>query len=313
MNYMVCVRCITFNHSAYIVDALDGFCIQQTNFPYVCTVVDDASTDNEQQIIKQYVNEHFDMPDGNVLREEDTDDYKFIFAQHLKNKNCFFAVYFLKYNHYSIRKSKDLYLEKWSNIKYSAVCEGDDYWTHPNKLQRQVDFLESHPNYSLCFHAHFSLRPDGTKIECYRYKEDIDECPMSDMILAGGGFMATASMLYVTKLKVDWPEWAQKAPIGDAPLMLVLAERGKVAYINEVMSCYRIAVPGSWSMRMAQSAKMRREVLLKIIQYKKGFDEWTNYKYHKYVRKTIFNSYLSYYIKSLPFAEKIVKYLKSKR
>src|SRR5574344_1607600 len=72
-NFLVCVRCFTFNHSKYITDTLNGFTMQQTNFPFVCCVVDDASTDGEQDVIKKYVNTHFDTADKNIAYERVAD------------------------------------------------------------------------------------------------------------------------------------------------------------------------------------------------------------------------------------------------
>lgn len=151
-QYVVCVRCFTYNHRSYIIDALNGFCIQRTNAPFVCTIVDDASTDGAQEVVQRYLSEHFDLSDPEVARIEDTDNYVLIFARHKINIHCFFAVLFLKYNHYRIKKSKYLYISQWlDNSKYTAICEGDDYWVFPNKLQVQVDFLDTNPNISyLC-------------------------------------------------------------------------------------------------------------------------------------------------------------------
>lgn len=154
MNYrfLVCVRCFTFNHAPYITDALNGFTMQQTNFPFVCTIVDDASTDNEVEIIKEYLDNNFDLEDKSVVRKEETDDYVLIYARHKENRNCYFAVFFLKYNHHSIKKSKMSYISEWrDHVKYNAFCEGDDYWINPQKLQKQIDILESHSEYGMCF------------------------------------------------------------------------------------------------------------------------------------------------------------------
>ena len=71
-KFIVCVRCITFNHANYIEDAMNGFTMQETNFPYVCTILDDASTDGEQEVIKKYLQEHFDLEDKSVVRNEET-------------------------------------------------------------------------------------------------------------------------------------------------------------------------------------------------------------------------------------------------
>ena len=153
-DFLVRVSCMTFNQSNYIIDALNGFVMQQTNFPFVCTVVDDASTDGEQEVIRNYMREYFDLQDSFVAYEKDTDYGHVTFAQHKTNKNCYFAVILLKENHYSQRKSKSPYLTEWMDTKYIALCEGDDYWTDPLKLQMQVDFLEEHEEYSLCCHRY---------------------------------------------------------------------------------------------------------------------------------------------------------------
>lgn len=151
-DYKVCARCYTFNHASYIVETLNGFTRQITNFPFICTIVDDASTDREQNVIRKYLEQHFDLQDNTIVRNEETDDYVLIFARHKTNINCFFAVLFLKYNHYCIRKPKYEYIDKWYNhAKYIALCEGDDYWTDPLKLQKQVDYLESHPKCGMCY------------------------------------------------------------------------------------------------------------------------------------------------------------------
>lgn len=143
-KYMVCARCLTYNHSNYIKDAMDGFVKQQTCFPFVCTIIDDASTDGEQEVVEKYLEDNFDLSDTSVAYEKEEDYGHVVFARHKKNQNCFFAVVFLNENHYSQRKPKSQYLERWTDdAKYIAVCEGDDYWIDPLKLQKQVDILEA--------------------------------------------------------------------------------------------------------------------------------------------------------------------------
>lgn len=155
---MVCARCMTYNQSKYILDTLNGFTIQETDFPYVCTIMDDASTDGEPEVIRQYLQQYFDLEDNRTVRHEETDDYILTFAQHKTNKNCFFAVLLLKYNHYrnpEKKKQKLQYIAQWNeNAKYLAACEGDDYWTVPYKLQMQVNYLETHPNIVLSCHRY---------------------------------------------------------------------------------------------------------------------------------------------------------------
>ena len=106
-KYIVTTHCATYNHSAYIEDAMNGFCMQKTSFPYICVIIDDASTDGEQEVISDYMNDYFDLDNTKVAQKEDNDDFFMLFAQHKKNFNCFFAVYFLKCNHYQAKKSKN--------------------------------------------------------------------------------------------------------------------------------------------------------------------------------------------------------------
>jgi len=150
-KWMVCVQCMTYNQAPYIEDALNGFTMQKTTFPFVCCIVDDASTDGEQEVIVNYLNEHFDLVDNKVARHEETDDYVLTFARHKTNLNCFFAVLYLKYNHYK-KKSKTPYLAQWhDNAKYIAMCEGDDYWIIREKLEEQVGYMENHIKCTVCY------------------------------------------------------------------------------------------------------------------------------------------------------------------
>lgn len=287
-SYMVYVSCMTYNQSSYIEEALDGFCIQQTDFPFVCGIIDDASTDDEPLIIQKYLDNHFDLQDGSVVQRKETEDYYRVFAQHKTNKNCFFVVVFLKYNHYQLKKSKVSYVSEWrDNAKYLAICEGDDYWIDSTKLQKQVGFMDAHPEHSLCFCAHQCLLPSGESIVEKRYESDMEICPIEDVILGGGGYMATNSMLLRRSLYVSYLTWAPGCPIGDLPMMLSLAAKGKVGYLHDIMCVYRVSASGSWSVRMASTIKKRRQHHRAIIKMWHQFDSWTDRAYHKTVMKKI--------------------------
>ena len=152
IDFLVSVRCFTYNQSAYIKDALNGFVMQQTNFPFVVLVVDDASTDGEQEVIRKFMTEEFELSDASVAYEKETEFAYIQYAQHKTNKNCFMVAMFLKENHYSQKKKKFPYLAEWRDgVKYEAICEGDDYWIDPLKLQKQVDFLEENDECGLVY------------------------------------------------------------------------------------------------------------------------------------------------------------------
>ena len=126
---------MTFNHAPYIEDAMKGFAMQKTDFPFVSLIIDDASTDGTQRIITNFLNKYFDK---SSIREEETNDAHITFAIHKDNPNCHFLTVLLKYNFYSIKKGKTPLVKDWyENPPYRALCEGDDYWTDPLKLQKQ--------------------------------------------------------------------------------------------------------------------------------------------------------------------------------
>lgn len=172
--FKVGIRCFTYNHAQFIEDALNGFVIQKTDFPFVAVIVDDASTDHAPQIIADYVINEFDLDDSTVAYRNNTDFGTVYFARHKKNENCFFAVVLLNQNHFSQKKSKWSYYRQWINdSEYLALCEGDDFWTDSSKLQKQVSFLESHQDFVLCSHNYTRFFQDTQTFESSTYYSDL--------------------------------------------------------------------------------------------------------------------------------------------
>ena len=134
--------------------------MQQTNFPFVCLVMDDASTDGEQDVIKKW------MECECVLDKAETIDIPtsvIIIVPHKNNSSCVFAFYLLKQNLYNIESQKMALVAPWrEKCEYEAMCEGDDYWIDSLKLQKQVDFLDANPEYSFCCHR-FSIYKQDCK------------------------------------------------------------------------------------------------------------------------------------------------------
>lgn len=121
-NPVVSIVCITYNHEPYLRDALEGFLMQKTTFPFEIILAEDCSTDGTRKICKEYVARY-------------PEKIRYIYRDHNVGYNE---------NEYEAMCA--------AKGKYIAYCEGDDYWTDPNKLQKQVDFLESHPEYAVCWH-----------------------------------------------------------------------------------------------------------------------------------------------------------------
>ena len=233
----VCVWCNTYNQASYIKDTMEGFCIQQTQFPFVCLIMDDASTDGEPEVIKQYLNDHFD-----IEWTKETDDYHLMFAHHKDNKNCYFAVYLLKYNHYRINKPRlNYYREVISEPDYVAMCEGDDYWTDEHKLQKQADVLDAHPQATLVY-TNFRIVDGENKpisrplIERFPGRSHSgDNLPT---LLRYGNYIMVLTSMY--RYKVWQSESFKNSPLMmDFALTMSAALMGGFIWLPEQTACYR--------------------------------------------------------------------------
>lgn len=259
MNYpkfKVCVRCFTFNQSKYITDALNGFTMQQTDFPFVCCIVDDASTDGEQEVIRKYVEENFDFSEGSVFFHKETDYAHITYAQHKANKNCYFAVLYLKENHYSQKKPKMQYLGEWRGMcEYEALCEGDDYWIASEKLEKQVVFLEENPDYGMCgSRAYYLTELTQKKKLVGSSNRNID---FNTALIGGGIGTATCTIMYRLKLLKGYRDFvgAQKWLMGDFPLWLFLLRKSKLKIFEKSMAVYRILQESASHFKTYEKAK----------------------------------------------------------
>lgn len=239
-KYAVCVRCMTYNQSKYIEDAFDGFCMQETSFPYVCLIVDDASTDGEQEIIAQYLACNFDVNDTLTSRKEETDDYLLSFARHSKNMNCYFAVLFLKYNHWG-KKSKLPYFKEWmDSSKYTAICEGDDYWIDPCKLQKQVAFLEDNPDYLMCYGRCLHYYQNTNKLSTRKFGGS----SVTFEEFLKGNIVPTPTTLFrvdaINNYTRQFGEEEKKWAMGDYPKWLYFVHEGKIHFSQDVYAVYRV-------------------------------------------------------------------------
>lgn len=280
-KYKVTVSCMTYNHSKYITDAMNGFTMQQTSFPFVCTIVDDASTDGEQEVIKKYVEDNFDFSEGSVAYQKETDYAHITYAQHKSNKNCYFAVLYLKENHYSQRKPKMGYLSEWRDMcEYEALCEGDDYWIVPDKLEKQVDVLDCHPNINLCAHAQVTIHAiTGQTIGETALGKNMCIYPIEDVILGEGGYVGTNTIMIRTTINLEIPEFRRLMDY-DYTLQIHGAIKGGLLYMPEYMSVYRYAVPGSFCTRNKNVAGFSKDYNNRKMAMLTQLDIDTCYKYH---------------------------------
>ena len=262
-HFLVRIACSTYNHAKFIAVALEGFVSQRTSFPFVVTVIDDASTDGTQNVLADYHRRHSD-PAWSAGYERDTEYGNVTFFRHKENSNCHFAVICLRENHYSQKRPKGAYIKEWSGTEFLALCEGDDYWTDPFKLQKQVDYLEAHPDCTLCIHNAVEHWEDGSTPD--RPFSELENRDYSGPELCERWTAPTASAVLRTSVLSMYQEIYQKVswPVGDLPLFLCCASRGKVHALPDVMAVYRKHPDGFTSrfdaMRFYAMGKFREEI-----------------------------------------------------
>ena len=229
MKVSVCM--ISYNQSLYIDKAIEGVMAQKTNFDYELIIGDDCSTDGTQLIIQKYKKLYPNKI--KILPRE----------KNMGMMNNFISV-----------------LEECKG-KYVAICEGDDYWIEPLKIQKQVDFLDENPNFSVCFSKVYEQIGNEIKLSTnYSWNEektfDINE-------LSKNNFIYTVSVLYRNGLVDKFPDWFQKSPIGDYVLHMLNAKKGLLKYFPDPMVVYR-KESGTWS---SKSVAYQAEKLIDVINY----------------------------------------------
>ena len=272
-DYMVLIRCYTYNHEAYIEDALKGFVMQKTNFPFVAVVVDDASTDGTADVIRRYEAKYPEIIKGVYLKE----------------------------NHYSQKKPKMKYIAPWrERCKYEAICEGDDYWTDSSKLQTQVDFLESHPEYSMCCHRYHCQNQD----ENTTLKDNLEPCFENklgisfDLEYNFNKVWLTKTLTALVRTEAMIYYFKQACKHGrDTAMFYYILKTGKGYCFNNFWGCYRLHTGGVCS-KVSYSNKFYHSYL----SYKHLYIKEKNQLLREKVRKEYCN-----YVLVTPISKQKIK------
>lgn len=253
---IVSVLCCTYNHSEFIREALDGILMQKTNFPFELIVSDDASTDDTQEIILEYQQRYPQIMKKCILRKENV----------------------------GIGKN---YYEALTQVsgQYLALCDGDDKWLDPYKLQHQVDFLSKHRGYTVCcssFQQHVVNDPN-VEDSIFRVEEYIG----SAMPLKSGynfrdllncRFVASCTVMFRWQLRNRVPEFLKSYKTIDFPLTLIHAAVGQIKVMNDcVFSQYNVHSGGVTS--QTQIYNMEQETLCVINEV----NQLLNYRFHRSV------------------------------
>ncbi|MCQ2213158.1 MAG: glycosyltransferase [Bacteroidaceae bacterium] len=235
-DYKALCVCITYNQSQYITQAMDGFTRQKTSFPYVCCIVDDASSDNEPEVIEEYINQHFIPETREIL---DLPSAKLIIAVHAENCNCTFAAILLKTNLWMNPEEKDKLIAPWrSHSEYEALCDGDDYWFDYESLQKQISFLDKNPDIGFIYAKAHRLK-DGENEYSGVWGRGISNYME---LLTESSCIPTSTACYRTKLATEYHAMRKNDPIWPLPdvtLWMFMLYRTKVYFVDEFIAVYR--------------------------------------------------------------------------
>jgi glycosyltransferase involved in cell wall biosynthesis len=247
----VSVLVMTYNHEKFILQALESVAMQETNFEYEILISEDCSTDRTRAIVLDFQKAH---PEKVRL---------LLSKQNIHSNEIVVR---------GIRAGRG---------EYIALLDGDDFWTSSHKLQKQVDFLDSHPECSLSFHnARIFDETEGREGREWTPAGQKEISTLEDIWM--GNFIATCSTMFRRGLIGEIPEWYNDFfPITDWPLHILNAERGKIGYIDEVMGVYRYHPGGLYS--PFSEEKKQQETL----KFYRTMNKNLNYRYDKIVKVAI--------------------------
>lgn len=254
MNALVDVAIATFNHRPFIAQALDSVLAQKTAFPVRIIVGDDCSADGTAEVVRDYARRYPDQ---------------------IK------AILHPVHIGLDVKETNGMIILKQCTAKYIALLDGDDYWTDPQKLQLQVDFLEARPDYSECFHPMeivYENGPSGTR--CPR-PPVIKDAYTAEDLFEHCNFIPTASMLCRRDALLPLPEWWAEARLGDWVAGLWNAQKGPIGFIDRTMCAYRVHRGGMYA---GQARVKNVEERIRLYQFlNRKFD----YRYNWIVRRAL--------------------------
>src|SRR5215211_183345 len=247
----VTVLVMTYNHEKFIGQALESALMQKTNFDYEILISEDCSTDRTRAIVVAF-------------QKANPDKVRLL----LSEKN--------------VRSNQIVVCGiKAARGEYIALLDGDDYWTSPDKLQKQADFLDNHPECSLCFHnAKIFHEAESREGRNWTPPDQKEISTLEDIWM--GNFIATCSTMFRRDAIGEIPAWYDAMfPITDWPLHILNAEHGRIGYIDEVMGVYRYH-PGGYYSPFSETKKQEE-----TLKFYRAMNRNLNYRYNKLVNIAI--------------------------
>lgn len=256
-DVVVSISCLAYNHEKFIEDALEGFLIQETTFPFEILIHDDASTDNTANIIREYEKAY-----PNIIKP-----------------------IYQKENQYSkrIEITKEYILPKVKG-KYIALCEGDDYWTDPLKLKTQIEYMEKNTKCSMTTHSFNTITPDKKILNITCLSNSIKVLTPEDAIMSDIPLQSATRVLRKEILTAPRPNFFF-IETGDYPLLLFALSKGEIHFLPFNMSNYRYLCDGSWTKKTSCNPQKRIECFTEIKNFLIKYNKFTNYKFDKIIKR----------------------------
>jgi glycosyltransferase involved in cell wall biosynthesis len=254
----VSVLITTYNQQQYIAQAINSVLMQEVSFAYEIVVGEDFSNDGTRGIVLDLQDKYPHIIRVLLRNQDDSERDR---AINLGGKTNFVN---------SLLACQG---------EYVALLDGDDYWTDIHKLQKQVDFLEGHPECAICFHNVLAIAEDGSRAPALLCPTEQKEISTLENLLSGN-LIPACSAFFRAKLFDRFPDWYFTSAMGDWPLHILNAQHGSIGYINEVMATYRVHAGGG------SYAKRPSRQLLEMIDMLDHVDEYLNYKFKHLIRAT---------------------------
>lgn len=212
-NLLVTIRCLVFNEAPFLRQCLNGFVMQKTTFPFEAIVHDDASTDGSADIIREYAEKY-----PEIIK----------------------PIYEIENQYSKGDGSLGRIMDEHTRGKYITWCEGDDYWIDPNKLQKQVDFLETHPKYGMCYSSAKGWDEDK-KLFLNNKK---GKKTTLRKIMYGNNSIPTCTVCMRAEIHKRFREEilseAHNWQMGDLPLWIFCMINSKIKYFRNTTAVYRL-------------------------------------------------------------------------
>lgn len=257
----VSILCLAYNHEKYIEHSIRSICTQKADFNIEVIVNDDASTDSTKEILKKLEIEY------NNLR-----------------------VVYQEKNMYSQGVRMLPKLVKMARGKYVAFCEGDDFFCDEYKIKKQIEILEENNDYVACVHPAYRVRESDEKILGIRKPIVNNNCLYIDDVIKSIGHTYSLNSLVCRRdvlLDLDIDPLYYNCKVGDIPISLHIAQKGKIFYLDEIMSSYRVGAIGSWTSRISHNKQQHYEYTKSVVKILQMFNEQTECLYEECIQSKI--------------------------